>query len=85
MTSETQSVNYESPPLVEHAIGGTDYRLDSGKQGTALCISTRASGTWDWGFLCEAKWDGSLRSKGLERPVLQELSKAFALALEVQG
>lgn len=78
-----EPVNYESPPLVEVQIEGVDYRLDSGKQGTALCISTRASGTWDWSFGGEAKWDvSSLRSKAFERRTLDELSKAFKLALE---
>jgi len=86
MSSDTESVNYESPALVEHEIEGVDYRIDSGKQGTALCISTRPSGTWDWSFVGEAKWDvGSLRSKAFERRILQDLSQAFAKALEDQS
>jgi hypothetical protein len=77
------SVNYDSPPLVEVEIEGTDYRLDAGKQGTALCISTRVSGSWDWSFGGEARWDvGSLRCKAFERRTLDQLSRAFKTALE---
>jgi hypothetical protein len=83
MSSATEdSVNYDSPALVELAIDGVDYRLDGGKQGTAICISTRPSGTWDWAFGGEARWDGDLRSKAFERKTLQELGKAFKLALQ---
>jgi hypothetical protein len=80
---EASAVNYESAPLVEVEIEGVDYRLDAGKQGTALCISTRASGSWDWSFGGEARWDvGSLRSKAFERRTLDQLSRAFKVALE---
>ncbi len=84
MSSPTENpVNYDSPAIVEVAIDGTDYRMDSGKQGTALCISTRASGTWDWSFGGEARWDVSyLRSKAFDRRTLEQLSRAFAQALE---
>ena len=79
----TEGVNYDSAPLVEVEIEGTDYRLDAGKQGTALCISTRASGSWDWSFGGEARWDvGSLRCKSFERRTLDQLSRAFKAALE---
>ena len=81
-STEESPVNYDSPPLVEVQIDGTDYRLDGGKQGTALCISTRATGTWDWTFGGEARWDGDLRSKAFERRTLGTLAKAFKLALE---
>ena len=82
-TSESAGVNYDSAPLVEVEIEGTDYRLDAGKQGTALCISTRASGSWDWAFGAEARWDvGSLRCKSFERRTLDQLSRAFKEALE---
>ena len=83
MNSDTSSVNYDSTPLCEAAIDGIDYRIDAGKQGTALCISTRESGSWDWAFGGEAKWEvNSLRSKAFERRTLVELSRAFAEALE---
>ena len=74
-------VNYDSAPILELEIEGVDYRLDSGKQGTALCISTRASGSWGWAFAGEARWDGDLRSKAFERQTLVTLSKAFREAL----
>ena len=77
------TVNYDSAPLVEVEIEGVDYRLDAGKQGTALCISTRPSGTWDWSFGGEARWDVNyLRSKAFDRRTLEQLSRAFAQALE---
>lgn len=76
-------VNYDSPAIVEVAIDDTDYRMDSGKQGTALCISTRPSGSWDWSFGGEARWDVNyLRSKAFDRRTLEHLSRAFAQALE---
>jgi len=82
-SSTTEGVNYDSAPLCEVEIEGTDYRLDAGKQGTALCISTRASGSWDWSFGGEARWDvGSLRCKSFERRTLDQLSRAFKVALE---
>lgn len=75
-------VNYESPPLVEAEIGDTEYRVDAGKQGTALCISTREAGSWDWTFAGEARWDArSLRCKAFPRSVLEPLSAALASAL----
>ena len=82
-SSETAGVNYDSAPLVELEIEGMDYRLDAGKQGTALCISTRPAGSWDWSFGGEARWDvGSLRCKSFERRTLDQLSRAFKEALE---
>ncbi|HTA88882.1 MAG TPA: hypothetical protein VK745_04880 [Polyangiaceae bacterium] len=83
MSSDPEtSINYDSPPLVEVQIDGVDYRMDGGKQGTALCISSRTSGTWDWAFGGEARWDGSLRSKAFERRTLEQLGQAFKQALE---
>ncbi len=55
-----------------------DYRLDSGRAGTALCISTRPTGTWGWSFRGEARWQANvLRCKAFDRSVLSELSKAL--------
>lgn len=82
-STEAESINFESSPLLEVEIDGTEYRLDAGKQGTALSISTRPSGSWDWAFAGEARWDvGSLRCKALERRTLDQLSRAFKQALE---
>jgi hypothetical protein len=70
MSSDNGGVNYESTPVAETAIDDTEYRIDAGKEGTAICVSTRPAGTWDWSFVCEARWDGSeLRAKVLERSV----------------
>jgi hypothetical protein len=72
-------VNFDEPALVEVEIEGTDYRLDSGRAGTALCISTRPSGSWDWSFRGEARWQSNvLRCKAFDRDVLLQLSKALA-------
>lgn len=83
MNSTDSGVNYDSSPVAETNIDGTEYRIDAGKQGTAICVSTRPAGTWDWSFLCEARWDGSeLRTKVLERDVRTELSRALSGALQ---
>jgi hypothetical protein len=74
-------VNYEEAAVLELEIEGTDYRLDVGRAGTALCISTRPSGSWDWVFRGEAKWqNGVLRCKAFDRGVLSQLSTALAEA-----
>ena len=83
MSSDSDGVNYDSAPVAETAIDGTEYRIDSGKAGTAICVSTRSVGSWDWAFLCEARWDGSeLRSKQLERNIRTELSRALTSAVQ---
>jgi hypothetical protein len=83
MSSNDGGVNYESNPVAETAIDGTEYRVDSGKEGTAICVSTRPAGSWDWSFVCEARWDGSeLRSKVLERSVRTQLSRAISSAMQ---
>ena len=81
--SSDGGVNYDSTPVAETAIDGTEYRIDAGKQGTAICVSTRPSGSWDWSFLCEARWDGSeLRAKSLERAIRTQLSRALTSAMQ---
>ena len=83
MSSNNGGVNYESTPVAETAIGETDYRIDAGKEGTAICVSTRPTGSWDWSFVCEARWDGSeLRAKVLERSIRTELSRAISSAMQ---
>ena len=81
-TATASGVNYEGASLVEVTVGEADYRVDAGKQGTAFSISSRPTGTWDWTFGGEARWDGTaLRSRAYERRVLTELSTALASAL----
>jgi hypothetical protein len=81
-TTKNSEVNYEGGALVELTVDSTDYRIDAGKQGTAFSISSRPTGTWDWTFLAEARWDGSdLRCRAAERPILAKLSAALSNAL----
>jgi hypothetical protein len=81
--NSTSGVNYDSTPVAETAIDGTEYRIDTGKAGTAICVSTRPAGSWDWSFLCEARWDGSeLRTKELERSIRTQLSQALTSATQ---
>jgi hypothetical protein len=83
MSSTDGSVNYDESPVAETAIDGTEYRIDAGKQGTAICVSTRTAGSWDWSFLCEARWGGSeLRTKSLERNIRTHLSGALKSAMQ---
>ena len=82
-SDESAGVNYDSTPVAETTIDDTEYRIDAGKAGTAICVSTRSVGSWDWSFVCEARWDGSeLRSKALERPIRVELSRALSAAVQ---
>jgi hypothetical protein len=83
MDSADSGVNYDSSPVTETAIDGVEYRIDAGKAGTAICVSTRPAGTWDWSFLCEARWDGSeLRTKALDRAIRTQLSRALMSAVQ---
>lgn len=82
-SNDDAGVNYDSKPVAEAAIDGTEYRIDAGKQGTSICVSTRAEGSWDWSFVCEARWDGTeLRSKVLERGIRVQLSRALSSAMQ---
>ena len=75
-------VNYDEAAVFEVVIGDLEYRLDAGKQGTALCVSTRTPGTWDWRYVDEVRFDGTeIRSKHLEREVRAELTRAMRAAL----
>lgn len=70
------AVNYDCDAVLETQVGGVQYRLDSGMQGTALCISQREAGEWDWKFVGEAKWDAvTLRCKAVERAVCEQLAR----------
>jgi hypothetical protein len=76
-----EAVNYDEAALVELELSGTDYRLDVGRAGTALCISTRPNGSWSWVFRGEARWQNNvLRCKTFDREVLTQLSRALAEA-----
>ena len=82
MSSET-TVNYDSDPILQLEHEGLDYRIDAGKQGTALCVSTRPLGAWDWEYVAEAQWDPmGLRCKALARPLREHLTHALRAALE---
>ncbi len=81
MPAADGSVNYDEAGLVEVELDQVLYRLDAGKQGTALCISTRAGDSWRWRFHGEARWDGrTLRSKAFDRRLLDRLSKELQQA-----
>ena len=78
-SASQELVNFDEPALIELELDGTDYRLDAGRAGTALCISTRPSGTWSWTFRGEARWQANvLRCKAFDRVVLTRLSQALA-------
>ena len=83
MNDEPRTFNYDEPGILEHVVGETEYRLDVGKQGTALALSSRPVDTWDWAFVCELKWDGKrLTSRKLERDLLLELAHALAESID---
>lgn len=76
--AEDESINFDSDPLLEVTLDGVEYRLDVGKQGTALSVSARGEGEWHWKALAEAKWDGlSLRAKELPRQLREQLARAL--------
>lgn len=80
---EAPTINYDDSGLLEHAVGDTEYRLDVGKQGTALALSSRPVDTWDWSYVAELKWDGrSLSGRALRYETLQVLSRALLEAME---
>jgi hypothetical protein len=79
------AVNYDEAGLVEVELDQVLYRLDAGKQGTALCISTRSGDSWRWRFHGEARWDGrTLRSKAFDRRLLDRLSKELQQAASAE-
>ncbi|MEN9578987.1 MAG: hypothetical protein RJA70_1996 [Pseudomonadota bacterium] len=85
-SAETTIINYESDAIIEIVIDCLQYRVDAGKQGTALCVSTRLKGGWDWEYAAEVRFDGrDVRSKTLDREVRAQLGKALQLALREQA
>jgi hypothetical protein len=78
---EMSPVNLDGEPLVELEVGADTYRLDPALGGSTLGLSRRGPGSWSWQFIAEVRWDGSsLRSKAVERGLLEELGRALALA-----
>lgn len=75
---DSSAVNYDCEPVLEATEGQVQYRLDAGKQGTALCVSQRDVGSWDWRFVGEARWDRiTLRCKSLPRPICEKLGRVL--------
>lgn len=74
-------VNYDQDPIVLLAVDGVEYRVDTG-HGSAVAVSQRAPGTWDWAPLTAGSWDGSrLRAKGLGHHVNTALAEALSAAM----
>lgn len=83
---EESSINYDDEGLLELALDEMQYRFDAGKQGTALCLSVRETGTYRWSAVGELKWDGrDLRSKAVDRKLLTRLSLALREFSQAQG
>jgi len=74
-------VNYDEAPIVVLEIDGIEYRIDTG-HGSAVAISQRQQGSWDWAPLTEGRWDGSrLRAKCLTHEVNAALAEALRSAM----
>lgn len=83
VSNETPTMNYDEPGLLELVVGDTEYRLDSGKQGTAMAISSRPVDSWDWAYLCEGKWDGrAISAKALDFDTRKALADGLRLSME---
>lgn len=82
-STDVPTMSYDEPGLVELTLGDTEYRIDSGKQGMAMAISTRPADSWDWEYLCEGKWDGrAITAKPLDFPTRKALSEALRASLD---
>jgi hypothetical protein len=74
-------VSYEDAPIVTLGVDGIEYRIDTG-HGSAVAISQRQLGTWDWTPVTEGRWDGSrLRAKCLSHEVNAVLAEALGAAM----
>jgi hypothetical protein len=81
--SEVPVMSYDEPGILECEIDGERYRIDSGRQGTALALSSCPDGSWDWTFVAEVQWDGhDLKCRAIAFDVRKQLSAAFKQALE---
>ena len=75
------TVNYDEQPVAEAEIEGVEYRVDPG-HGSAVAISRREVGTWDWVFVMEGRWDGvRLKARGLGHAIVDVLGCALARAM----
>jgi hypothetical protein len=76
-----EGVNYEEAPIVTLEVEGIEYRVDTG-QGSAVAISRRQQGSWDWTPVTAGSWDGSrLRAKCLGHQVNTALAGALSVAM----
>jgi hypothetical protein len=74
-------VSYEEAPIVALDVEGIEYRVDTG-HGSAVAISQRQHGSWDWTPVTEGNWDGSrLRAKCLSLQVRTALGEALSAAM----
>lgn len=74
-------LNYDEAPIVTMEVDGVEYRVDTG-HGSAVAISQRAPGAWDWAPVTEGRWDGSrLRAKCLGHEVTSALGTALSAAM----
>jgi hypothetical protein len=74
-------VNYEEAPIVTLGLNGVEYRVDTG-HGSAVAISQRQQGAWDWVPMAEGRWDGSrLRTQCLTHEVNEALAEALRAAM----
>jgi hypothetical protein len=80
-----ESVNYEEAPLAMLEVDGVEYRVDTG-HGSAVAVSCREPGTWDWSLVTEGRWDGyRLNAKSLKHTVLEALADVMGNAMREQG
>lgn len=76
------TIDYDSPPVAELELDGTQYRLDPGFRG-AVAVSSRATDTWSWSLVAQGKWDGvRLKAKELHRDIVAALEKALRAVAE---
>lgn len=80
MNDLSSAVNYDESPVAQLEVEGIEYRVDPGL-GSAVAISKRDVGDWQWTAVIEGRWDGTrLRAKGLGHPIVSELERALAKA-----
>jgi hypothetical protein len=78
------AVNYDEAPIAETELDGVSYRVDTG-HGSAIAVSKRDVGTWDWTPVTEGRWDGvMLKAKGMEFAVVTALAGALREAMQHQ-